>query len=234
MKAIKTGLAVLMLLCGFALTGCSSVPTRLEMKLFRVETNVVEQVVTQTNQVWQTNVQVLTLTNTAQQVVMVTNITPVLTPVVVTFTNYAVAYDYQKGTNAQSVEAIAGAIAAPFGFGDIVKVALGGVFGLWGLWRSSKKAKTAATLAQVIETGRRVLQQTPQGSEAEQAWRNWMISHQSEQGVIQDVVKLLQRNVDSAAAREAAAELVKLMEETQRRQATSVAATSVDTPKIGI
>ena len=77
--------------------------------------------------------------------------------------------------------------------------------------RSRKATRVAGVLAQVIETGRAILQSTPQGKEADEKWKSWMIEHQAEQGVIEDVVKLLGAVVDTPSAREAAEKLVALM-----------------------
>ena len=68
-------------------------------------------------------------------------------------------------------------------------------------------------LAQIIETGREVLQATPQGRLLDDRWKAWMIQHQAEQGVIEDVLKLLARVVDNDSAKTAAEDLLALMED---------------------
>ncbi len=73
--------------------------------------------------------------------------------------------------------------------------------------------KTAGVLAQVIETGRQVLQATPQGQVLDEQWKLWMMQHQAEAGVMTDVLKLLQNVVDEPSAKLAAQQLVTLMGE---------------------
>jgi hypothetical protein len=68
-------------------------------------------------------------------------------------------------------------------------VVLGGLIGAYRLLRSFRASKTAGVLAQVIETGRQVLQATPQGQAQDEQWKVWMVQHQAEQGVIEDVVR---------------------------------------------
>ena len=96
-------------------------------------------------------------------------------------------------------------------WGHLAGIVLGGLFGAYGLLRSSRSAKTAGVLAQVIETGRQVLQATPQGQALDQQWKTWMIQHQAEQGVMSDVVKLLNQVVDEPSAKITAQDLVGLM-----------------------
>jgi hypothetical protein len=95
--------------------------------------------------------------------------------------------------------------------GELASVALGGVFGLWGLLRSNRATKTAGVLAQVIETGREIMARTPQGAAAGEAWKQWMVMHQAETGVIREVADLLNKAVDEKSAGFVAQELVDRM-----------------------
>ena len=206
------------------LVACSTAPTALERKFFDIETNLVADVATATNVVprYNTNISVMLVTNRTADgealVVPMTNAT-----VEVTFvTNYTVAsnvvesYMYVPNTNAAHLQGAVGRTAGLFGpLGELVGVLIGAGFGLWGYLRSSKAAKVAGVLAQVIETGRMVLQATPQGQALDEQWKRWMIQHQAEQGVIQDVVRLLGNVVDEPSAKEAADSLLALMQEKQ-------------------
>jgi hypothetical protein len=122
---------------------------------------------------------------------------------------------YSLTPNATSEQAAktVGGIAGLFGpWGELAGLAAGGLIGLYGMLRSSRSQKTAAVLAQVIETGRMLLEGTAQGRAAEEQWRQWMIRHQAETGVMQDVVKLLQSAVDEPSAKEVAQELLRRLQ----------------------
>ena len=95
--------------------------------------------------------------------------------------------------------------------GELASVALGGVFGLWGLLRSNRATRTAGVLVQVIETGRELMARTPQGAAAGEAWKQWMVMHQAETGVIREVVDILNKAVDEKSAGFVAQELVERM-----------------------
>jgi hypothetical protein len=127
-------------------------------------------------------------------------------------TNYEPSYTYTPNERARAVSAVAGTTAGLLGpIGELVALLCAGAFGVWGQIRSSRATRVAGVLAQVIETGRAVLQQSPQGQKLDEQWKNWMIKHQAEQGVIEDVVKLLATVVDDGTAKDAAARLVALM-----------------------
>jgi hypothetical protein len=127
-------------------------------------------------------------------------------------TNYEEAYTYTPNERARTVSAVAGTAAGLLGpVGELVALLCAGAFGVWGQLRSSRATRVAGVLAQVIETGRAVLQASPQGQKLDEQWKNWMITHQAQQGVIEDVVKLLGTVVDDGTAKEAAARLLELM-----------------------
>ena len=93
----------------------------------------------------------------------------------------------------------------------MVGLLVAGAFAVWAQLRSSRAAKVSAVLAQVIETGRAVLQTTPQGQVLDEKWKNWMITHQAEERVIEDVIKLLGQVVDNESAKQVAAKLLSAM-----------------------
>ena len=193
------------------LTGCAGgPPTKLEQKLFSVQTNVVATPATQTNVVTVTNLvrQVVTETNQVHQLVLETN----LVPQVVTFTNLVPAFvtvtNYQYAPNAtvQTGTSILGAVP---GYGGLAAAVLGGIFGLWGTLRSSNANKTSATLAQCIEVARNLIA-TQQGQQVADKFKSWLMEHQQDMGVINSVAALVDNAVDPAAAKTVAAQLLKL------------------------
>jgi hypothetical protein len=180
--------------------GCATAPpTRWEQKLFTIQTNVV----------YVTNVIPVIdyVTNDANFVVVRTNW--------VQRTDVVETYDMKPGPNADAIVEtgrVVGNIAG--GWGGIVGTVLAGVFGLWASLRSRKSNQTAAVLTQIIETGRAILQTTPQGQQLDEKWKTWMISHQAETGVITEVMKLVNSVVDEPTAKATAAKLLELMQPT--------------------
>ena len=197
-----------------ALVGCGTVPTKLEQKFYDIETNTLPRVVVVTNvvPVYVTN----TLPQATSAAGVPTNAIEVVSwrTNVVVQTNFVEAYTYTPNTNAARLVSTASSAASLFGpWGELVGLVLGGVIGGYGMLRSSRASKTAGVLAQVIETGRQVLQATPQGQVLDEQWKLWMMQHQAEQGVMTDVLKLLQSVVDEPSAKLAAEGLVDLVNE---------------------
>ncbi len=199
------------------LAGCASAPTAFERKFYDIETNRVERLVVVTNvvPVYVTNVAVVVETNRATGEaggILVTNaaVAERWETNLTLATNFVESYVFTPNTNADSVSNAVGRVTGVFGFpfGDLVGLLVGGLFGVWGYLRSAKAQRVAGVLAQVIETGRAVLQTTPQGQKLDEQWKVWMVKHQAEAGVIQEVVALLGKVVDSASAKEAAGKLV--------------------------
>jgi hypothetical protein len=199
------------------LAGCSALrpPTALEERLFTITTNQVPEVRFVTNTVPVTNYVpvVVTITNQAQPA-FVTNIETRVTwqTNTITATNLVDAYTFVPNQKAQSIQEGATAVGNLFGVGGLAGTLAGAVFSLWATLRSNKNRKTAEVLAQIIETGRLVLQSTPQGQQLDEKWKSWMINHQAESGVITEVAKLCANVVDNETARGAAQKLVDLME----------------------
>ncbi len=212
---MKTISAVLLLSSSLSLSavlfaGCAATrpPSPVERSFYDIKTNTVEVVVTKTNVINQTNV--------IERVVEhdVTNLFPVVTSVtnVTHATNAVASYDLTPNEKAAAVQNTAGLIGNFWGVGGIASGVLGLLFGLYGQWRSSRSNKTAGALAQIIETGRALLQTTPQGKALDGQWKSWMIEHQAEAGVITEVGKLMQNVVDDKSAQIVAAQLLALME----------------------
>ena len=186
------------------MVACANAPTAFERKFYDVETNHVPRVVLVTN--------VVPVTSSAAG--SVEGASPEWRTNVEFVTNTEESYTFKPNTNAAALVSTASKAAGLFGpWGELVGVVLGGIIGGYGLLRSSRAAKTAAVLAQVIETGRQVLQSTPQGQAIDDEWKLWMIQHQAEQGVITDVMRLLEKAVDEPSAKAVAQKLVQVMAE---------------------
>jgi hypothetical protein len=190
-----------------------------------IVTNEVIQVVIKTNIVPVTNIVNVTET----RIIDVTNAitVPVTKTVidwvtnVVTTTNTLEVYDYKVNTNAvttvNAIKETARLIPGVGPFADLLGGILLGGLAVYARLRSTKK--TAAVLAQVIEVGREILSQTPQGAQAATAWKDWMIKHQATQGVFESVLKLVSNKtvVDNAEASRIATQLLSLMDETKTK-----------------
>lgn len=196
--------------------GCSTTPYNWESRFYDIQTNVTPVVIYQTNTVSRTNVieAVVTKTNFVEATGAINlTMTPtreytVTSDVEVTIkTNYLVDYIYTANTNAGTISAVGGAIAAPFGLGGIVSTGLAGLFGIWGAVRSRRMGKVAAGLVQGIEVASEVLKTTPQGQEADAKLKAWLQTNQAKTGTLQNVLTLLSTVVDNSDAREVAAKI---------------------------
>lgn len=195
---IAGGLGAWLLLGALAigLTGCATPqrpPSAAEQKYFEIKTNVVE-VVTRPAGV------------SSDQV---SSVPPV--------TNRVEQYDFTPNENAGAVAGTAGAVTSIWSpvAGGVVGVAVAGIFSLWGLLRSKKRETanelTSAELGQIIETGRQLLLKLPDGAKYEAAWKDWMIKHQAQTGVLGQVAELVAVSVDNEKAKGAAQTIVNLI-----------------------
>ncbi len=187
------------------LPACSTAPTRFDQKFYDIQTNQVPRVVLVTNTIAVPATPLADAnTNHATAITWQTNI--------VAITNFLETYTYAPNTNAAQLVSTVSRTTSLLGpWGELAGIVLGGMLGAYGLIRSSRAAKTAGVLAQIIETGRQVLQSTPQGQALDQQWKLWMMQHQAEQGVVLDVIKLLDNVVDEPSAKLTAQELISLM-----------------------
>lgn len=194
----------------FAVGGCSTLsgpPSALESALFNVETNHVQEVTTATNTV----PVVLPVTVASGETVLVTN----YAERVVYVTNSVPVYTFSPGERVEAVRDSAqqiGNLIAP-GSGTLIGLVVGGVASIWASIRSARSRKLAAGMAQAIETARKVLQTTPQGQAADQAFVQWLKRHQTEQGVMIEVLKLIQKTVNDKDAERVAGEISRLISE---------------------
>lgn len=198
--------------------GCASAPSKIETALFEIRTNYIPTVITQTNYIPVTNTVTAFVTNTLNQVIDVPVTLVTVRTNVEYLTNIIETTVWTTKTNITTATGTAGAIINTFapGIGSLVTAIIGGLLGIWGTARSKnpqidQAQKVAASLAQIIEVGRNILANTPQGTQAAEAWKNWMIQHQAEQGVIQNVITLLEQSVNSQEAKAIADQLRALM-----------------------
>ncbi|HWQ92899.1 MAG TPA: hypothetical protein VN673_14580 [Clostridia bacterium] len=228
MKKITSVLGLTSLAC--LLSGCAAAPGLVVSKFFDVQTNLVARVRAVTNvvPVYVTNLTTVMQTNWVAgvpAVALVTNATVEKSWVtnLAVATNLSETYIFRPNTNAAAVSNVVGRSVGVFGgaFGQLAGVLAGGLFGLWGYLRSARAARVAGVLAQVIETGRMVLQSTPQGQALDEQWKHWMVKHQGETGVIQDVVGLLGAVVDNTTAKAVANQLVRLIDERKSHVGTT-------------
>lgn len=215
-------LLLVSILLATTITGCAmfgsnpSPPTKAEQKLFDIVTNVVKQVVTETNVVQrvETNYQVVayTITNQINQLVPVnfTNVIPVVlfSTNIVTRTNDVEQYTYGKpNATAQGTAGVIGGltnVVAP-GAGSLVTELLLGAAAIWGGLRSTKANKVNGVLTQTVETAREVLKTTSQGQVLDERLMSWMKDHHLDEGVITQIAALVDKNVDTGQAKEVAA-----------------------------
>ena len=191
---IKLSLTLAGSVLAIGLVGCGTFgknpapPTKLESSIFDVRTNYVPVVVPVTS--YRTNVVEVTATVTNLQGVTLTTTnwqTNTLTSTV-TVTNLQPQYNYSPGATANTVAA--GVSAIPV-YGSLASAAIGGVLAIWGWLRSSKNAATAQNTTQVVEVLRNFIKQLPNGSAYDGALVQWMTQHQSEAGVLNNVMGIL-------------------------------------------
>lgn len=220
MKTVTKAILIPLLLgvfVAFCMNGCASTPTKLEQKLFDIQTNTVQVVVT--NTVTRTNYEVQRI----QQIVptpsgSVTNFIEITNAVPVQFqvpaTNYTEHYTYTPNQNAAAIKQTGTEIGGFFGVGGTVGTIITGIFGAWAAfaeWRSKKNKNTAEALSQIIETGSEVLKLAPNGAQWDAAWKQWMQKHQAETGTLSNVMKILQNVTDNQTAQNAAAEIQEII-----------------------
>lgn len=195
-------LVLLVGLLAFSFTGCSTTqkpPTPTEQKYFEIRTNTVEVVALVTN--------VLPATATTVAAVRVEPVT-----------NRVEQYEFVPNANAQLVATTGAAVGTTISpvAGGVVGAAIMGLFSLWGWFRSKNTATanqiTAEELAQIIETGRQILLSLPDGAKYEAAYKDWMVKHQAEAGVIGQVAELVALAVDNDKAKGAAQTIVNLIQ----------------------
>jgi hypothetical protein len=178
------------------LAGCGSPPVAVEQHFYTITTNETPIVTSAVTFQAVTNGPVVTFT---------TN--------VVYTTNLQVGYVFTPNTtNAAPVVGIARGIGNIFGpYGDLIAAAIIGALALWGKVRSTQATQAdaaSAVLAQGIETLREILKTTPQGREMDTQIVALLSKQQITAGVIREVARIVNDNVDNPAAKQAARALL--------------------------
>lgn len=166
--------------------------------MYNIETNVVQQVVTRTNTITETNI--VNVPGPSGVPIFQTNyVTEART---VTVTNQVEEYKYNPKPETTSTVTQLGSAVAPFtaGWGSIISGVLIGVYGFWAHLRSTKKGDTNLALTQEIEAIRDFILTLPQGSKIDTAVTQFMQQHQTEAGVAQEVLKLIAGNTTNPTA----------------------------------
>lgn len=215
-KLLVCSTVCLSLSLGLLIFGCASKPpSAWEQHWFNITTNYVPQVSVQTNVIPVTIIQtnIVVVTNAQSVVEYRTNVVPILSyqTNAVTVTNLAEQYSYKPGAPAQEVQGVGAAIGNLFGLGGVVSTALAGLFSLYGYVRSTKNHAAATNLAQTVETMREFVKSLPNGAQYDQVLVNWMQTHQAEQNVIQDVVRIVSREVSNPDAQAASQQILALL-----------------------
>lgn len=232
MTKIKTLALTFALLVGLSpFVGCSSTPTGLDRALSTVTTNYVPMLALQTNvvTVYNTNVVVQTVTATNIQGVMipifVTNTTSVVSYVtnIVVATNLIPVYSETANTNIAGAISGAGSVLNTFlpGIGTVVSTGLLGVLSIFLGVRNRQYSgqndalsQSAGVLAQIIETGREVMSQSPQGQAAANAFTQWMVTHQADTNTIATISQIVKAATNNTEAQAAAGQILGLINQT--------------------
>ena len=204
MKITYTGLKIttfsvfLGALCigaGCKLFGSSpSAPSALESKAFNITTNIVDVAVIHTNIVTTTNVVNVPNPLGVGVPFFTTNI--LTSTNMVTVTNQVEQFQLAPKAGVVATLQAVGAASGPFtaGIGTMVASGLVALYGLWAGLRSNKMSTTSAALTQEIEAVRNFIQTLPNGTKIDSAVTTFMQQHQTEAGVAQTVLKLIDGN----------------------------------------
>jgi len=187
---------------------------------------VTTNTVTQTNLLNQVVLIPVTVTNTVTNAVSsVTQQVAPQTNQVVTPAGSTVLVPQEAGMKPAGQAVVAGgsAVAGMFGWGALAGAVLLGFGNWWQAGRNKALAasytgatsasnaanQTAGVLTQDIETLLEVLNTSPQGQAILPQVKSYLVQHQAEAGVFATVATLVENNVDNAAAKEAAAAILK-------------------------
>lgn len=230
MNPIRKTLLILAALCALVLaTGCESTPTAFDEALWDVQTNYVDVVETRTNvvTVYETNLIARTVTNLVEVMpdVWLPQVSVTETPVVRITTNTFILFATNtvpayRATPDPGLVATARTVGGFFGVGDLVGAIVTGLLSIAGVWRfKHKQVRTAQavneSLVNAVETLRHIIKTTPQGAQLDTAIKAFLIEHQIEAGVFQEVVKLLESKLNSKDASRLAQSILAITKEAQ-------------------
>lgn len=208
-------------------SGCET--AKFNEALWDLETNYVNEVVTETNHITITKTNTVTVTQTnmieVSPDVFLPQVTVTETPTITTtnltevnISTNPVAYITSKPD--ADVVAAAGNIGGLFGVGPLAAALSSLLLGVTGAWRfrgkraNMKEANLRAlneSLAQGVETARFILKETPQGIELDSKFKEFLLKNQVAAGVIAEATELAKKKVDSQDAKAIAAEILKLV-----------------------
>lgn len=207
-----------------ALTSCAAPVQNWERNYFSTVTNKVPQTIYITNLIHipivETNVVEVRRTNEVGVIVPVFMTNVITREVTVTNfamgTNWVLIEQLAPSPKTQATVEVGKAVAAPFGWGEIVGYGLAALLTTYMTIRNRKLAGqasmgalTAGVLTQNIETLLNVLEQTPQGQQLKPIVKNYLMQHQNEFGVIENVAKIIETSVDEPSAKESATSILK-------------------------
>ena len=206
---------ILLSIIALSLVGCATnkPPGQFEQVIFNTQTNWITQVAVVTNEVWETNIAVVSVTNQIGQIVKETNEIFIPKYETVSVTSTVPTYIFTPSTNAIADAQMIGGIANVFlpGSGGIIGGLLVGALGVWGRMRSYKKSGTV--LAQNIEAIREFIKSSvPEGKLYDEALVKFMKDKQQEAGAIDNVLGLLRKYVSNKDAQVAATEIQNLLD----------------------
>lgn len=237
MKMAVSGLVGVVM--AVALTGCSSTPTRFDQAMFTVTnvpmvtvraitnvvtvTNTVPVEVVRTNTLLVTNVlnevipTYVTVTNTVERQVVSqeTNVTPAGATILVP------QLAGRSGTGEAIVQGT-GAVAGLWGFGALAIAVASGIGNAYQRLRNRQMAAAAVGMTQAAATANTVsgvltqnietlleILKTTQGQQMAPLVKNYLMAHQTEEGVVQTVAQLVANSVDNQAAKESATAILR-------------------------
>jgi hypothetical protein len=219
-KTMKKCINVFVLIGALFLTGCTlfgkqpTQPTPLEKSLFTEITNLVAKPVLVTN--------IVTFTNTETRIVEVPGATTIVTNTLMVSVPYNVTnvmvvtqqvpiVQLAPSAKTDAIVKTGESIGSLFGFGGLVSTLLAGLLATYLKLRNNNLSgeadvatQASVVLVQNIETLVEILKTTPQGQAALPSIKNYLMTHQSQVGVIEYVANVVKETVDTPAAKQAA------------------------------
>lgn len=228
---ILAGLALLLTPLMF-FAGCGALgtnpspPSKAESWLYNTQTNYVPtvQVVTNFQVVTKFETNTIPITNAVGVTDYRTNIVTIQQTNAVPATNTVMREAYTETLKPGVTGTVqgAGGILNTFfpGIGAIAVQGLLAVLAGWGYMRSSKLGDTSAALSQEIETVRAFIQKLPNGQAYDAAFVKFMQTHQGEEGVLNQVLAILQKDVSNNDAQVGAQQMQLFLQQLQASAGT--------------
>ena len=190
MKHFTVKISLALCAASLIFAGCSlfsstqAPPSGIETSLFNIETNVTPG----------SNVVVLIQSTNAAGVPVATPVTNVVPAT----TNYVFLSPSAAASAAvQTAQTVASATGTPWA--GLIGAALSGILAIWGTMRN-KQANTATALAantaQILQVARNVISAAPNGASIMAQFNNWMLLHQQDANLANEVAGLVDSYVD--------------------------------------